>query len=65
MRNLRAIMNEAKRGGIIKDSQYPFGRGKYEIKTGDSIKKALPTDQINQIYHFTHHSESLLKYRDL
>lgn len=65
MRNLRAIMNEAKRNGTIKESQYPFGRGKYEIKTGDSIKKALLTDQIRQIYHFTHYSETLLKYRDL
>ncbi|PXV62875.1 integrase-like protein [Dysgonomonas alginatilytica] len=65
MRNLRAIMNEAKRTGVIKDSQYPFGRGKYEIKTGDSIKKALSIDHIKQIYHFTHFSETLLKYRDL
>lgn len=64
MRNLRAIMNEAKRSGTIKDSQYPFGRGKYEIKTGDSIKKALSVDRIREIYHFTHHSETLLKYRD-
>lgn len=65
MRNLRAIMNEAKRSGTIKDSQYPFGKGKYEIKTGNSIKKALSMDQIKQIYRFTHHSETFLKYRDL
>lgn len=65
MRNLRAIMNEAKRSGTIKDSQYPFGKGKYEIKTGDSIKKALSMDQIRQIYRFSHYSDTLLKYRDL
>lgn len=65
MRNLRAIMNEAKRTRVIKDSQYPFGRGKYEIKTGDSIKKALSIDHIKQIYHFTHDNEIILKYKDL
>ena len=41
MRGLRAIMNQFKRDGIIKESQYPFGKDKYEIKTGESRKKAL------------------------
>lgn len=65
MRNLRAVMNAAKRSGIIKESQYPFGRGKYEIKTGDSIKKALSVQQIAQIYHFKHFSEALMRYKNL
>jgi hypothetical protein len=41
MRNLRAIMNEAKKNGVIKESQYPFGKDRYAIKTGESRKKAL------------------------
>jgi hypothetical protein len=28
---LRAIFNDAKIAGIIKENQYPFGKGKYEI----------------------------------
>jgi integrase/recombinase XerD len=32
-RNIRAIMNEAKKAGVIKESQYPFGKDRFEIKT--------------------------------
>lgn len=40
MRGIRAIMNMAKKDELINDAQYPFGIGKYEIKTGESRKKA-------------------------
>lgn len=50
MRNIRAIMNDARKSGVIKDSQYPFGKGRYEIQPGESAKKALTLDQIGQIY---------------
>lgn len=36
-RAIRTMMNEAKRVGIIKENQYPFGKGKYEIPTGESL----------------------------
>jgi len=65
MRNIRALMNEAKRMGVIKESQYPFGRGNYEIKTGESTKKALSMEQISKIYHYTDGLEATEKYRDL
>lgn len=65
MRNIRAIMNEAKKDGIIKESQYPFGKGKYEIKTGESHKKALTLEQIGKIYRFEDGWEGTEKYRDL
>ena len=32
-------MNEAKRAGVSKESQYPFGKGLFEIKTGIGRKK--------------------------
>ncbi len=40
LRHLRAILNEAKRLGSIKDAQYPFGRGRYEIQAGEGRKLA-------------------------
>ena len=33
-RNLKCIMNMARKDGIIKESQYPFGKGKYEVPSG-------------------------------
>ncbi|MDR1459074.1 MAG: site-specific integrase [Bacteroidales bacterium] len=65
MRNLRAMMNEARKSGVIKESQYPFGKDKYEIKTGESHKKALPITQIGNIYRFEDGLEATEKYRDL
>jgi integrase len=65
MRNLRAIMNEARKAEVIKESQYPFGKGRYEIKTGVGRKKALTIQQIGEIFHFTDGLEATEKYRDL
>jgi len=65
MRSLRAIMNEAKKNGIIKESQYPFGKDRYEVKTGESRKKALTIEQIGEIYRFEDGLETTAKYRDL
>jgi hypothetical protein len=41
LRCLRAIFNDAKTAGIIKENQYPFGKGKYEIPIGKGCKMAL------------------------
>lgn len=53
MRNIRAIMNQAKKAGFLKEAHYPFGKDKYEIKTGESRKKALTSSQIKQIFEYT------------
>ena len=65
MRVIRTLMNQAKRDGVIKETQYPFGKDKYEIKEGTNIKKALTRDQIRQIFHFTDGNETTERYRDL
>jgi integrase/recombinase XerD len=65
MRIIRTLMNQAKRDGMIKEAQYPFGKDKYEIKEGVSIKKALTLDQIKQIFYFTDGNETTERYRDL
>ncbi|MDH6343316.1 integrase/recombinase XerD [Parabacteroides sp. PFB2-12] len=64
-RAIRCIINEAKRGGIIKESQYPFGYGKYEIPTGQGRKLALSLQQIKAIITYSDGTEATEKYRDM
>ena len=64
LRHLRAILNEAKRLGSIKDAQYPFGRDKYEIQAGEGRKLALTLEQIGQIANYEDGTEATAKYRD-
>lgn len=64
-RGLRHIMNQAKRDGIIKESQYPFGVGKYTIPKGSSRKMALSMKDIQKFVSFCDGTEATEKYRDL
>jgi integrase len=64
LRTLRAILNDAKRAGAIKESQYPFGKGKYEVKAGTGRKMALTLEQIGQIANFDNGSEATRRLRD-
>lgn len=52
MRAIRAILNEARKSGELRETQYPFGKGKYEIKTGESRKLALTLDQIARVMQY-------------
>ena len=65
MRAIRAIINEAKRSGLIKESQYPFGKNKYEIPTGEGRKLALTMQQIKAVITFSDGLETTECYRDL
>lgn len=64
-RNIRTMINEARRAGMIKESQYPFGKGRFVIKTGEGRKKALNKEQISKIMHYTDENETSIRYRDL
>ncbi len=64
LRHLRAILNEARRLGVVKDAQYPFGRGRYEIQAGEDRKMALTLEQIGQIAGYDDRSDTTAKYRD-
>ena len=64
-RALRCMMNIAKKSRIIKESQYPFGNGKYEIPTGQGRKLALTLQQIGKIVTYTDGKETSERYRDL
>jgi len=65
LRCLRAIFNDAKTTGIIKENQYPFGKGKYEIPIGKGRKMALNLQQIKQIISYSDGTEATEHYRDL
>jgi len=64
-RSIMALMNDAKRAGIIKEGQYPFGKGRYEIPTGEGRKLALTMQQIKAVVTYTDGRETTEKYRDL
>jgi len=65
IRGIRAIVNAAKEKGILKDSDYPFGKNKYEIPTGEGRKLALTVQQIGTIMNYTDGNPVTEKYRDL
>jgi integrase/recombinase XerD len=65
MRAIRAMVNTAKKKGIIKELNYPFGGDRYQIPTGDSRKMALTIDQIGKIVSFYDGSPKTDLYRDL
>jgi integrase len=64
-RALRCVMNELLAVGTIKESQYPFGHGKYEIPTGQGRKLALTLHQIRMLVTYTDGNEATEHYRDL
>ena len=64
-RNIRVLINEAKAAEIIKEFQYPFGKGKYEIPVGKGRKLALTLQQIKQIVTYADGAEATECYRDL
>lgn len=63
-RTIRAIVNQAKREGLIREADYPFGRGKFEIQEGEGRKMALTLDQIRQIARYDNGSDATARYRD-
>jgi integrase/recombinase XerD len=62
---LRAIMNEGKENKIITDSQYPFGKGKFEIKTGTGRKLALTLYEISRVIEYPLITDNERRMRDL
>ncbi len=64
LRTLRSILNIAKREGIMREMDYPFGRGRYEIQEGAGRKLALTLEQIGQIASYGDGHEATARYRD-
>ena len=64
-RAIRCVVNDAKKAGVIKENQYPFGSGKFEIPTGQGRKLALNLQQIKAIVSYSDGNETTERYRDL
>lgn len=64
LRTLRAVLNIARREGVLKEAQYPFGRGRYEIQEGEGRKMALTLEQIGKIARYDDGTDTTAKYRD-
>lgn len=64
MRGIRALLNEAIQAGVMKSSQYPFGKNKFEIQQGEGRKMALTKEQVGQIFNYNDGSNATRKYRD-
>lgn len=65
MRALRTIINEARKIGVVKESQYPFGKDKYVIRESESRELVLTLDQIGKIARFKCKTPAYEKYRDV
>lgn len=50
LRTLRTLFKTSISAGIVKLSQYPFGRNKYEIPQSKAVKKALSKVQLKQLF---------------
>lgn len=62
---LRSIMNEGRDDKIITEAQYPFGKGKFEIKTGTGRKLALTLSQIHEVLKYPLLTNTEKRSRDL
>lgn len=65
IRCIRALFYDAKTIGVIKETQYSFGREKYEVLSGKERKLVLSLQQIKQIINFTDGFEATERYRDM
>lgn len=52
LRSLRTLFNNAIADGLLSAEFYPFGKKKYEIPTGNNVKKALTIQDIGAIYNY-------------
>lgn len=65
MRALQSIMNIAKHEGLIKASQYPFGKNKYEIPQHSGRAMALTLKRVGEIFRYDRMNEKQKFFRDL
>ncbi len=53
LRALRTLFNNAVSEGLLTKDFYPFGKKRYEIPTGNNVKKALTINDIGTIYNYS------------
>ena len=52
LRHLRCVYNRGIAENLASKEDYPFGRNKYIIPTGNNIKKALTIEEVGRIYNY-------------
>ncbi len=65
VRALRSLINDAIKAGLLKPSNYPFGKDKYEIPTGSGRKLALTLTQIKTIVDYSDGNPTTDRYKSL
>ena len=65
LRALRTLCNEAIKQGAMKSSDYPFGKGLYQIPAGRNVKKALTLTDIQKIFSYQPTTEAEGRARDI
>jgi integrase/recombinase XerD len=58
LRPLRAVLNIAISEGYLSKDDYPFGKRRYVIPTGNNIKKAIGIEEIGKIFNYKCSSET-------
>ncbi len=64
-RALKCVLNRAVKNDVLKETQYPFGKGKYEIPQGCGRKLALTLSEIKKVISYTDETKDLEEFRDL
>jgi integrase/recombinase XerD len=64
LRALRAVFNKAMQANAILPEQYPFGKYKYTIPTGDKVNKALSKEQLSILWNGTSTTPEQQKAKD-
>lgn len=59
LRPLRAVLNIARTEGYLAHDDYPFGKRRYVIPTGNNIKKAIGIADIGRIFNYQCSTETL------
>uniref|UniRef100_UPI004056A0C3 phage integrase SAM-like domain-containing protein n=1 Tax=Alistipes sp. TaxID=1872444 RepID=UPI004056A0C3 len=62
---LKAILNQARMDGVIKEVNFPFGRGRFEMPSAEGRKLALTLEQIKKLITYTDGNEETEMYRDM
>ncbi|EMR04687.1 site-specific integrase [Cesiribacter andamanensis] len=65
LRYVRTLFNLAIEEGAVKQSQYPFGKRRYEIPAARNVKKALLPADIRKLFLYQPATDSEAKARDL
>ena len=65
MKNLKCVINSARKKGLIRSARYPFGNDRYEIPAGSGRNMALSLREIEAVATYTDNRSGTEELRDL